>query len=87
MAKETKYVVPKGGLLIRFPKQPKIVLPLTGAVVPWIGADGRFWRRRNADGSIDVYEDRESYEKKKTPPATVKSQIHSPKEYKTGGNK
>jgi len=86
MAKETKYVVPKGGLLIRFPKQPKIVLPVTGAIVPWIGSDGRFWRRRNADGSIDVYEDRESFNKKNSGPAVIKSPIRE-RENKTGGNK
>ena len=62
MAKETKFVVPKDGLLIRFPKQPKTVLPEGGATVPWIGPDGRFWRRRKMDGVIDVYEDKAHHE-------------------------
>ena len=61
MANETKYVVPKSGLLIRFPNQPKTVLPVVGGIVPWIGPEGRYWRRRSNDGSIDVYEDRADY--------------------------
>ena len=64
MAKDTKFVTPKTGARIRFPKQPKTVLPEAGAIVPWIGEEGTFWRRRDRDGSINVYEDREEYNRK-----------------------
>jgi len=88
MAKETKFVLPKEGLLIRFPKAPKTILPVTGATVPWIGPEGRFWRRRNMDGSIIVFEDAEAAKPKKAEPkaATVPSPIRYENK-KTGGNK
>ena len=50
MSNETKFLVPKAGLLIRDPVS-KNILPAEGAVKPWIGPEGRYWRRRVNDGS------------------------------------
>jgi len=50
MGSETKFLVPKEGLLIRDPVS-KNILPPEGAVKPWIGPEGRYWRRRVNDGS------------------------------------
>ncbi len=50
MSNETKFLVPKAGLLIRDPVS-KNILPAEGAMKPWIGPEGRYWRRRVNDGS------------------------------------
>ena len=50
---ETVFVKPKKGLLVRSPRT-RAPLPEEGSNVPWIGADGRFWRRRVRDGDVVI---------------------------------
>lgn len=68
---EYRFVKPKEGLLIRDPKTKKF-LPKEGTRVPWIGVDGRYYRRRFKDGVIEIVEesekildDKEEYSKRK----------------------
>ena len=53
LGKEFRYVKPKNGLLVRFPRS-YTALPESGGVVPWVGADGRYWRRRLRVGDVEV---------------------------------
>ena len=53
LAKEFRYVKPKNGLIVRTPRNYAI-LPESGGVVPWVGPEGRYWRRRLRDGSIEI---------------------------------
>jgi len=48
---ETKYLKPREGLLIR---DPESMVPLSakGEVKPWIGPEGRYWRRRVNSGDV-----------------------------------
>lgn len=48
-----RYLIPLKDLIVRDPttKEP---LPEEGGVRPWIGAEGRYWRRRAKDGSVTV---------------------------------
>lgn len=69
---EYRFVKPKEGLLIRDPKSKKF-LPKEGTRVPWIGVDGRYYRRRYRDGVIEIIEepkkmsidDKEEFSKRK----------------------
>jgi hypothetical protein len=51
-------VKPREGLTVQFPRTYS-VLPEEGAVVPCIGPDGRYWRRRVATGDVLVVTDAE----------------------------
>ena len=51
IGKEYRTVVPIKGLIVRDPRT-KAILPETPTTVPWIGPEGRYWRRRLRDGSI-----------------------------------
>lgn len=53
LAKEFRYVKPRNDLLVRFPRSYAI-LPEIGGVVPWVGSDGRYWRRRFRDGDVEI---------------------------------
>ena len=53
LGKEFRYVKPKEGLLVRFPRS-YTALPESGGVVPWVGADGRYWRRRVRVGDVEI---------------------------------
>lgn len=53
LGKEFKKVKPKMGLTVRYPRTYAI-LPGNGGVVPWIGADGRYWRRRVRCGDVQI---------------------------------
>lgn len=48
-----KFLIPKTGLIVRdpFTKEP---LPEHGALKPWVGRDGRYWRRRVKCGDCVV---------------------------------
>ena len=48
-----KYLVPLPGLCLRDPIT-KTMLPEGGAIVMWIGSEGRYWRRRVADGTCSI---------------------------------
>lgn len=61
---ENKYVVPIEGTRIRYPDQPLALLPTEGALVPWRGKLGVFWRRRARDRSVTVYSSEEEYTNK-----------------------
>lgn len=54
MGAETRFVIPKTDSIVRDPRT-KTPLPIDGAIVPWIGPEGRYWRRREMDGSIIVF--------------------------------
>ena len=54
LSAEYRFVKPKHDLIIRFP-YTKTILPKEGAVVAWIGPNGRYWRRRAKDDSIEVF--------------------------------
>lgn len=47
------FIKPKEGSLLRTPKN-KTIIPVTGAVVPKIGPEGRYWRRRVKDGDAII---------------------------------
>jgi hypothetical protein len=53
---EQKWAIPKAGETVRFP-DTKAILPVKGAWVPWIGPNGRYWRRRQIDGSITIHDE------------------------------
>jgi hypothetical protein len=55
MSAEVKWAIPKKGTLVRYPGS-KTILPETGGQVPWIGPDGRYWRRRLREESITILE-------------------------------
>jgi len=50
-----RFVKPLKGLIVRDPTS-KAITPETGTVVPWIGPEGRYWRRRLKEGSITIEE-------------------------------
>lgn len=56
LASTQRWAIPKPGIVIRFPTN-KVILPEKGATVPWTGRDGKYWRRRLSDGSIDILMD------------------------------
>ena len=53
LGKEFRYVKPRRDLLVRFPRS-YTALPERGGVVPWVGADGRYWRRRARVGDVEI---------------------------------
>lgn len=53
MSAEQKWAIPKKGINVRFPIS-KAILPEAGGYVPWIGPEGRYWRRRLREGSITI---------------------------------
>jgi len=50
---ETKYLKPREGLLIRDPAT-MVPLPAEGEIKPWIGPEGRYWRRRVNFGDVTI---------------------------------
>lgn len=70
MSEEMKFVVPTEGLLVRDPRTFN-ALPPEGMLVPWIGPEGRYWRRRVADGSCILSEP--SMVVKETTPVSVET--------------
>lgn len=61
-----KYLIPTIGCLVRDPitKEP---LPKEGKTKPWIGVEGRYWRRRVRFGEATIG--------KKSSPSISKSEI------------
>jgi hypothetical protein len=55
MGKEYKFVKPREGLTVRDPVN-KAIIPAEGCNVPWIGPDGRYWRRRVNCGDVILIE-------------------------------
>ena len=54
LPKEFRYVKPSSdGLIVRYPGD-KSILPEIGGVVPWVGAEGRYWRRRFNCGDVVI---------------------------------
>lgn len=53
MSAEQKWAIPKKNTLVRFPGS-KAILPEKGGLVPWIGPEGRYWRRRLREQSITI---------------------------------
>ncbi len=51
-----KYIKPKKGLLVRMPNGQK--LPEVGGMLPWDGPEGRYWRRRHKDNSVDIFDEK-----------------------------
>ena len=47
---------PKAGQIVRDPSS-KAILPETISTVSWIGSDGKYWKRRLRDGSIEIVEE------------------------------
>jgi predicted transcriptional regulator len=50
-------IKPLQGLLVRDPNT-KAILPESGMIVSLSGVEGRFWRRRIADGSVIVVQEK-----------------------------
>ena len=50
---EFKYVIPRKGLIVRYPGT-KAILPEEGMTVPWIGPDGRYFRRCVRTGDCQI---------------------------------
>jgi hypothetical protein len=64
MGVETKFIKPAHkDLIVRFP-DTYAVLPADGMIVPWIGKEGRFWRRRFNDGSVIITKPKKEEKKK-----------------------
>jgi hypothetical protein len=57
MSAEVKFLIPSNGQIVRDPMS-KQILPVEGMVKPWIGPEGRYWRRRANDGSVIVLDER-----------------------------
>ena len=56
MGAEQKYAIPTDkDSIVRYPRT-KTKLPEAGGYVPWVGPEGRYWRRRLKDGSIKIQE-------------------------------
>ena len=53
LSKEYRFVKPREGCIVRYPRTYTI-LPEIGGVVPWVGADGRYWRRRLKVGDVEI---------------------------------
>lgn len=81
MGAEEKFLIPQKGLLVRDPRS-KNILPEEGAIKPWIGPEGRYWRRQVAVGSCKMLD--EAPKKKKVSEAgsnqTSSSQINLSRE-------
>ncbi len=63
MDESYRFVKPKTGVIVRFPRSYGI-LPEAGGNVPWIGADGRYWRRRANTGDVEIILQQEQEEVK-----------------------
>jgi len=74
-AKE-KWLIPVENLLVRDPRT-KAPLPVVGVLKPWIGPEGRYWRRRVKWGEVMIG----------NPPAKSKIEKAEDKKSKKGGNK
>lgn len=59
MSAETKWAIPKADTIVRDPRT-KVIVPADGMYIPWIGPEGRYWRRREKDGSIMIMNDKPS---------------------------
>jgi hypothetical protein len=59
MGEETKWAIPKADTIVRYPIN-KAILPIDGGYVPWIGPEGRYWRRREKEKSIIVFSEKPS---------------------------
>ena len=57
------FLIPKPGLLVRDPisKNP---LAATGEIKPLVGPEGRYWRRRIRDKSVNIGEAKRIYRKR-----------------------
>jgi hypothetical protein len=53
MEEAFRFVKPLKGVVVRDPTS-KSILPESGANVPWVGAEGKYWRRRLRDGTITI---------------------------------
>ncbi len=62
MGRETRFVKPREGLLVRNPLT-KAALPENGASVPWVGPEGRYYRKRLKQGDIELLEQVKKIEK------------------------
>lgn len=60
MAADFKKVKPRKGLIVRFPRSYAI-LPEAGGTVPWIGPEGRYWRRRASTGDVVFIQEQEVF--------------------------
>lgn len=63
MGPEVKFLIPREGLIVRDPRS-KEALPKEGKVKPWIGPEGRYWRRRVKCGDCHIGKPPASTEKK-----------------------
>lgn len=59
LSKEFRFAKPKKNVVVRYPRTYAI-LPETGGVVTWVGAEGRYWRRREKVGDIVIVEQQET---------------------------
>ena len=50
-----KFLIPREGLVIRDPRT-KTPLGKEGELKPWIGPEGRYWRRRVSCGDVFLKE-------------------------------
>lgn len=55
MGAESKFLKPREGLLVRDPLT-KAIIPAAGSNLPWIGPEGRYWRRRVSCGDMILSE-------------------------------
>jgi len=51
-----KFVVPQPGLIVRMPEN-MAAIPESGATVPWIGPEGRYWRKQARNNAITVFDE------------------------------
>ncbi len=76
MGVDYRKVRPKKGNIVRYPRT-YAVLPDVGASVPWIGPDGRYWRRRLNTGDIEIVTE-------DTSPTVKDAKVYNVKKIKNG---
>lgn len=74
-----KFVIPKEGLIVRTPRFPYTPLAKEGGWVPWIGPDGRYWRKRLRTGDVTTVKYFTTEEKQPKKPAPEVAEKESEK--------
>ncbi len=64
MRQLTAFLVPQFDLIVRNPFEEMVPIPKTGAELPLVGKEGRYWRRRIKEGSVKIIEPKTTKRKK-----------------------
>lgn len=55
MSESQKWAIPKKGSIVRFPNN-MVILPEQGAWVDWVGVNGKYWRKKEIQKDIIIYD-------------------------------